>query len=287
MASERAWGAKTDDERWLAMSTLLAFASTDGSISKAERRIIAWAGRELSFDRLPGYDLALAARGIASPACRKELIRTIVLLLEAHGGSTAEDRAVLAYLTRAWDLPTPELAPPAAAGAPLDPEALVAARGRAVARRTEAVGVARSWQRMQWGAVVSMVTMIWGFTYLLPIGPLMAAGWLSPQGPGVFLPGVGDVARMALVMAVIVLPAFISGLVLGLRGAVEREARHGGFIAWVIPGAVAMIVTVATLGPSLAVAGWSALWVAVCFASAGAGHLGVRTTRRFRPDRPV
>lgn len=287
MTREKCWGAPTEDERWLAMGTLLTFASPDGSLSDAERRVIAWAGRELAFDRVSG-DLADVAHGISSPACRKELVRVIVLVLDARGHATVEDLAILGHLTRSWNLPMPEIAPhgdPGGQAGPADLEASMAVRRAVLDCRLEAIDTARSWRRVHWAAVGSMVVMTCGFGVLCALPVILAIPLLPPA-----LGGLGatldPAVRVACTLGALLISPFLAGLVLGLRGATARDALYGGFIVGAIPLAtfVACVVNpvrgharlpVATLVPML---GLGSAWM---------GHLGVRTARRLRPNRPV
>lgn len=289
MAGKGSWGAGSGYQRRLAMGALLTFASPDGSLSDGERRILAWAGRELAFKGLPDWDLAEAVQGIVSTACRRELIRTIVLLLEARGGSMAEDRAALAFLTRAWDLPTPELAPPAAAEAPPRPGALAAARRRALDDRTEAVAAALRWRRERWSAVVAMVAMTWCFSTLLLSLPFLLAAALPAQREPFMLVDLDPATKIVWAMGIFLLSPLTAGLVLGLRGAVEREARRGGFLAWAIAGAAFGVFAALASGahPTATAAGVGlGLFGLLGLASAAMGHIGVLVTRWFRPDRP-
>lgn len=302
MARESPWGAPTEEERWLAGWTLLTFASPDGILTAAERKILRWAGGELGFrvdDRR--YDL-LQAAGIQTQACRKELIRTIVLLVEAKGGPTANDLAVLAHLTTAWSLPEPEIVrrkpEDRGEGAP-DIAALAVARAHRLSGRAQAIEAACSGLSARRWAIARMVLLAWGF-YIAAGLAISALQLPLPAGYGAPYSSVVQWARDLRFPAFVLGPPLLAGFVLGLRGPLLGRAVIGGFLAWAIPalviavaeGAVPgsgfrLVVRLVPVAPDMRslAAEWCTL--VLCFAgfSAVMGFMGVHAVRWFR-DRP-
>lgn len=280
-STDYSWGAVSPLDRQRAMWTLISFASPDGQLTAAERRILTWAGRDLEFDApadLPTYDLRRAA-DIFSPTCRKQLLRTIVLLVEAKGGPTREDLTAIAYLCAAWKLPEPEIirrGPDAHGEQPTDTEALAGARSRGLQRRAQAIEAARSGPTSRLGAIALMAFLTWSL-YAVAGAALWVASDLGLARGSTPFSDVVEAAKPLLAVGFAIVPPFLAGLALGLRGPFEEEARIGGYAAWIIP----VLVIVAAMGNA-----GLFCFLLPSFIPAGMGQHGVRIAGWFRAGRP-